>query len=93
MDFYFQAFMVDAYAQRWRTVRGIAVESWSPYECSMQYILVFANEAVLKHLRQPGFDTRLGHVDFVNEMPLGRIISKYFGFPCQFSFYRRLHIH
>jgi hypothetical protein len=59
----------------------------------MQSILVFAIEAVLKDSRQPGFDTRSGHVDFVNKIPLVRVISNYFGFPCQFSFYRRLHIH
>jgi hypothetical protein len=29
----------------------------------------------------------------VNKMTLGQVFSKYFGFPCQFSFHQLLHIH
>jgi hypothetical protein len=35
-----------------------------------------------------------GHVGFVvDKVALGQVISEYFGFPCQFSFHRMLHIH
>jgi hypothetical protein len=35
-----------------------------------------------------------GHVGFVvNKVALGQVFSEYFGFPCQFSFHRLLHIH
>jgi hypothetical protein len=37
---------------------------------------------------------RSGHVEFVpDENKLGQVFSEYFGFPCQFSFHRLLHIH
>jgi hypothetical protein len=29
----------------------------------------------------------------VDKVPLGQVFSEYFGFPCQFSFHRLLHIH
>jgi hypothetical protein len=29
----------------------------------------------------------------VGKLALGQVISKYFGFPCQLSFHRLLHIH
>jgi hypothetical protein len=29
----------------------------------------------------------------VDEVALGQVISEYFGFSCQFSFHRLLHIH
>jgi hypothetical protein len=29
----------------------------------------------------------------VDRVALGQVFSKYFGFPCQFSFHRLLHIH
>jgi hypothetical protein len=35
-----------------------------------------------------------GHEGFVvDKMALGQVFSEYFGFPCQFSFHRLLHIH
>jgi hypothetical protein len=35
-----------------------------------------------------------GHVGFVvDKVALGQVFSEYFGFPCQFSFHRLLHIH
>jgi hypothetical protein len=44
--------------------------------------------------RRPGFETRSGHVGFVvDKVELGHIFSECFGFPCQFSFHRLLHIH
>jgi hypothetical protein len=44
--------------------------------------------------RGPWFETTSGHVGFVvDEVALGQDFSKYFGFPCQFSFHRLLHIH
>jgi hypothetical protein len=39
-----------------------------------------------------GFDPRSGHVGFVDEVTLGQVFSKYFGFPCQYSFHKLLHI-
>jgi hypothetical protein len=30
---------------------------------------------------------------FVNKVPFGEVFFEYFGFPCQFSFYRLLRIH
>jgi hypothetical protein len=45
-------------------------------------------------LRRPRFEARLGHVRFVlDNVALGQVFSEYFGFPCQFSFHRLLHIH
>jgi hypothetical protein len=42
----------------------------------------------------PGFHPRSGHVGFVvDKVALGQDLSKYFGFPCQFSFHRLLHTH
>jgi hypothetical protein len=29
----------------------------------------------------------------VDKLPLGEVLSEYFGFSCQFSFYRLLHTH
>jgi hypothetical protein len=44
--------------------------------------------------RQHGFDPRWSHVGFVvDKVALGQVASKYFGFPCQFSFYQILHTH
>jgi hypothetical protein len=44
--------------------------------------------------RRPGFEPRSGHVGFVvDRVALGQVSSEYFGFPCQFSFHRLLHIH
>jgi hypothetical protein len=44
--------------------------------------------------RQPGFEHRSVHVGFVvDKVALGQVFSEYFRFPCQFSFYRLLHIH
>jgi hypothetical protein len=44
--------------------------------------------------RRPGFEHRSGHVGFVlDRAALRQISSEYFGFPCQFSFQRLLHIH
>jgi hypothetical protein len=41
-----------------------------------------------------GFDPRPGYVGFVGEkVALGKVSSKYFGFPCQFSFHRLLRAH
>jgi hypothetical protein len=38
--------------------------------------------------------TKSGHVGFVvDKMELGWVFFEYFGFPCQFSFHRLLHIH
>jgi hypothetical protein len=43
--------------------------------------------------RRPVFDPRSGHVGcVVDEVALGKFFSEYFGFPCQFSFHRLLHI-
>jgi hypothetical protein len=37
--------------------------------------------------RRFGFEPRSGHVGFVvDRVALGQVFSKYFGFPCQFSF-------
>jgi hypothetical protein len=33
------------------------------------------------------------YCDRLNKVPLGQVFSEYFGFPCQFSFHRLLHIH
>jgi hypothetical protein len=42
----------------------------------------------------PGFEPRSGPVGFVvDEVALGQVFSEYFGFPCQFSFHRLLHVH
>jgi hypothetical protein len=44
--------------------------------------------------RRPGFDLRSGHVGFVVDKVAFRQVSfEYFGFPCQFTFRRRLHLH
>jgi hypothetical protein len=44
--------------------------------------------------RRPGFEPRSRHVVFVvDEVTLGQVFSEYFGFPCQFSFHRLLHVH
>jgi hypothetical protein len=44
--------------------------------------------------QQLGFKPRLSHVGFVvDKVALGQVFSKYFGFPCQFSFHQLLHIH
>jgi hypothetical protein len=40
--------------------------------------------------RQPGFDPKSGHVEFVDKMVLGQASSEYFRFPCQFSFHQML---
>jgi hypothetical protein len=43
---------------------------------------------------RPGFQPRSSHVGFVvDKVALEQVISEYFGFPCQFSFHRLLHIH
>jgi hypothetical protein len=40
------------------------------------------------------FDPRSSDVGFVvDKVALGQVFSEYFGFPCQFSFHRLLHIH
>jgi hypothetical protein len=41
--------------------------------------------------RRPEFEPRSNHVGSV--VTLGHVFSEYFGFPCQFSFRRLLHIH
>jgi hypothetical protein len=44
--------------------------------------------------RRPVFDPKSGHMGFVvDNAALGQVFSEYFGFPCQFSFHRLLHIH
>jgi hypothetical protein len=44
--------------------------------------------------QRSGFEPRPGYVGFVvDKVALGLVFAKYFGFPCQFSFYRLLHIH
>jgi hypothetical protein len=44
--------------------------------------------------RRPWFEPRSGHVGFVvDKVVLGQVFSQYFGFSCQFSFHRLLHIH
>jgi hypothetical protein len=44
--------------------------------------------------RRPGFEPGSGHVGFVvDKVALGQVFSEYFGFPCQFTFYRLLHNH
>jgi hypothetical protein len=44
--------------------------------------------------RRPGFEPTSGHVGFVvDKMAPGQVFSKYFGFPCQFSFHQLLHTH
>jgi hypothetical protein len=43
---------------------------------------------------EAGFETRSGHVGLVvDKVALGQLFPQYFGFPCQFSFHRLLHIH
>jgi hypothetical protein len=40
------------------------------------------------------FDARSGHVGFVvDKVELRQVFSKYFGFPCQFSFHLLLYTH
>jgi hypothetical protein len=40
------------------------------------------------------FEPRSGHVGFmVDKVAVGQVFSKYFHFPCQFSFHRLLHPH
>jgi hypothetical protein len=40
------------------------------------------------------FEPKSGHVGFVpDKVSLVQVFSEYFGFPCQFSFHRLLHIH
>jgi hypothetical protein len=42
----------------------------------------------------PRLEPRSGYVGFmVDRVALGQVFSKYFGFPCQFSFNRLRHIH
>jgi hypothetical protein len=44
--------------------------------------------------RQPGFESRSGHVRFVvDKVALGQVFSEYFDFLCQFLFHRLLHIY
>jgi hypothetical protein len=44
--------------------------------------------------RRPGFEPRSGHLRFVvDKVALKQVFSKYFVFPCQFSFHRLLHNH
>jgi hypothetical protein len=44
--------------------------------------------------RRHGFEARSGNVGFVvDKVALGQGFSKYFGFPCQFSFHQMLHTH
>jgi hypothetical protein len=44
--------------------------------------------------RRPGIEPSLRHVGFVVEkVALEKVFSEDFGFPCQFSFHRLLHIH
>jgi hypothetical protein len=44
--------------------------------------------------RPPGFEPRSGNMGFVlDKVALGQVSSEYFGFSCQFSFHRPLHIH
>jgi hypothetical protein len=44
--------------------------------------------------RRPGFEPRSGHVEFVvDKVAVGQVFSEYFGFPCQLTFHRLLHIH
>jgi hypothetical protein len=35
---------------------------------------------------QPGFNSKSGHVGFVDKVAMGQVFSQYFGFNCQFSF-------
>jgi hypothetical protein len=42
--------------------------------------------------RRPAFEPRSRHMGFVDKAALGQVFSEYFGFPCQFSFHRLLHI-
>jgi hypothetical protein len=53
------------------------------------------NRSVAGFLPQrPGFDPGYGQVGFVvDKVGLGRVFSKYFGFPCQSSFHQILHRH
>jgi hypothetical protein len=44
--------------------------------------------------RRPGLESRSRHVGFVaDKLALGQVFSEYFGFSCQLSFHRLLHIH
>jgi hypothetical protein len=44
--------------------------------------------------RRPRFESRSGHVGFmVDKVGLWQFFSEHFGFPCQFSFHRLLHVH
>jgi hypothetical protein len=46
------------------------------------------------HPRRPGLEPRSGHVGFVvDKVALGQVLSEYFGFLCQLSFHRLLHIY
>jgi hypothetical protein len=43
---------------------------------------------------RPRFEPVSGNVGFVmGKVALAQVSSEYFGFPCQFSFHRLLHIH
>jgi hypothetical protein len=44
--------------------------------------------------RRPGFEPRSDRVGFaVDKVALGQVFSEYFGFSCQLSFNRLLHLH
>jgi hypothetical protein len=42
--------------------------------------------------RRPEFEPGSGHVGYMmDKVALGQVLSEYFGFPCQCSFYQLLH--
>jgi hypothetical protein len=59
----------------------------------MMIIVIIIIITIIIPPRRPGFDSRSGHMGFVDKVALGQVFSEYFRFPRQFSFHRLLHIH
>jgi hypothetical protein len=88
-------------------IHSIPGQSWGLTECAWKevssscphflHITLSEKSVIHKFLlppRRPRFEPRSGHVGFiVNKVVLGRVFFECFGFPCQFSFHRLLHIH
>jgi hypothetical protein len=61
-----------------------------------QWRVLSGRRAIAQAVRRrlPGFELRSGRVEFVvDKVAMGQVFSGYFGFSCQFSFHRLLHIH
>jgi hypothetical protein len=74
-----------------RTVEGIQV---SFLEQQRQLQATWRGQTTVLSPRRLGFDPRSSHVGFVvDKVGQGQVFFEYFGFSCQFSFHRLLHIH